>query len=123
VVLGQLHCLVLPHHIDPAVADMGDERARSSVQRADKWCHAAFLAFLLPAFEDGHTSLLRGVSNGAEDVLRCDAFLVRVYASSRSLRASSALRKSVTAICDATLARGVAAHPVSDDEKRQLSCR
>ena len=121
MVLCQLHGLVLADHIDPAVADMGDKGALAQQQESRQGgAHAPLLGFLLSTFEDGHTSLLRGVFQGRKDVLRCDALLVACVRVQQVLACFHRVAKIGHRYLRGNLARGMAAHTVSDREERQL---
>jgi hypothetical protein len=77
VIFGELHRLPAAHHVDAAVADMGDEAALADEQEGrNRGAHAALLGLFLAAFEDGKTRGLHRVFKYAQHVVRGHARVV-----------------------------------------------
>ena len=121
VVLGQLDHLPGAQHVDPAVADVGDERAVAGDQHGRAGGpHPALLRLGDPLVIDGLAGGLDGVLQHRQDLGRRGLAVPLGVVLEQLTPRVSGVPELVHGQLGGHLARGMPAHPVGHHEERQL---
>jgi hypothetical protein len=121
VIFRELHHLPATHQVDAAVADVGDEPAVAGDQQGRRrGPHPALVGLGLSPVIDGVAGRLDRVLQDGQDVLGAHGGVALGEALDGGAVAVHRVAEFMHRDIRRHLARGVAPHPVSDNEERQL---